>query len=320
MKILITGATGFVGSRLVARLADSGHFLRLLVRDSSRLPRDSRVEVVHGHLDGTPLSPGLGEGIGGILHLAGALFPRRRGEFMKVNRDGTRALARACAKSCPEAAWIQVSSIAATGPGNPVLDTTPPTPVSLYGRSKLAGEEVAQQDFPGRVTILRPPTVYGPGDRALLPWFQLVRRGLPCPIPALPSAALSFIHVDDLVGAMLATLDSGTANSIHHVAGPEVVPLAQFPARIGQALGRSAHCLPLAPWFLRGAAAALAPMRVCTGWPPSFSVDKIREATAGSWVCDPAAAEGALGWRAKIGLDEGLVETARSYGLLSPNA
>ena len=140
MTLLVTGATGFVGRRLVATLQARGQPLRLLVRDPSRIAPAKGTQVIQGTLTCAALPASLGEGITGILHLAGSLFPRRSSDFMRINRDGTRILAQRMAQSCPDAVWIQISSLSATGPGHPVTDASSPCPVSCYGRSKLAGD------------------------------------------------------------------------------------------------------------------------------------------------------------------------------------
>jgi len=318
MRVLLTGATGFVGRGTARQLVERGFSLRLLVRDPGRLEEDlgrnSAVEIVAGSLEMPPA--GLGFGVDAVVHVAGLVDARRTRDYHRVNVEGSRRLASRVAEEAPELPWVQVSSLAATGPADPARDDDPPRPVSRYGASKLAGERaVAEAGFPQRA-VVRPPAVYGPGDRAFLPFFRDVARGRPVLLPRGGPARLSFVHVGDLARALIAVLEAPpeqVEGRVFHAAGPEQPSLDEFLALVGEVVGRRPRALRL-PSLLGWAAAACAlPLRLATGKPAYLSLDKMRELTAPAWCCDAAGLRRQTDWEPGFSLPAGLADTAQSY-------
>ncbi len=319
MRILLTGATGFVGRALLQRLLAGGHRVRVLVRDPARLPPAARrhqgLETRQGSLEREAALAGAARGVGAVIHVAGLVAARRVRDYHRVNVAGTGALLRVCLREAPEARWIQVSSLAATGPGDPVEDRTPPRPVSEYGRSKLLGEQILRASGLRTWTVLRPPAVYGPGDRAFLPFFRAAARGLPCAVPWPGPRRLSFLHVGDLAEA-LAGLAEGAdfpAGEVFHVAGPEAVGLREFLDLLARVFGRRARPLPVPLALGWPLAWVLSPSRVLLGVPRYLSPDKLRELGAAAWHCRAERFREQTGWRPAWSLEEGLRDTARAY-------
>jgi nucleoside-diphosphate-sugar epimerase len=311
----VTGGTGFVGGHLADVLRGQGHRVRCLVRAPARAARLSALgcELVEGGLDRDAALAALVAGADTVFHAAGALAGSEAG-LMAVNRDGTARLAR-LARAAGVRRLVYVSSLAVTGPaprGTVLDESAAPRPVTPYGRSKQAGEEVVRAsgaDF----TIVRPPVVYGPRDRQVLRLFRLARRGF-VPLFGDGEQELSLVHATDLAEALLAAATSpGAEGRTYHAARPEVVTQRELADALGNAVGRSVRT-PLVPaavvralLFLTGAAARL------TGRSTLLSPDKADEFLALAWTCSSAALARDTGWRARIPLGEGLAATARWY-------
>ncbi len=202
MKVLVTGATGFVGLHVVQTLLSAGHEVHALVRKASAHQGLLRmgVQLVYGDLAGD-LSPL--PAVEAVIHLAGLIKARRSQEFFEVNEQGTRRLVEALSGN-PPGRFIYVSSIAARGPNVDGTSLAAKGPVSDYGMSKRAGERVALEGLKSAsVVIVRPPIVYGPGDKETLTIFRLLKRGF-FPVIGQGQMRTSFIHVHDLANSLMA--------------------------------------------------------------------------------------------------------------------
>lgn len=316
MLALVTGGPGFIGAHLCRRLLADGHAVRVLARPGSSLDRlqGLPVEVARGDLaDGSGLAAAVA-GAGWVFHLAAALKGFRSEDLMRANRDGTRRLAEACRAAGPER-FLLVSSLAAGGPsgadGRARDEADPPAPVSWYGASKLAAErEVLAAGLPS--VILRPPVVFGPGDRDVLGYFRMAARGL-LPVPGDGRRRYSLVYAPDLADGLLrAALVPCPAGTVLHLTGPDL-PWSEFGRRIAAALGRRGRLLPLPEAALRicGRAADLgARLRRRPG---IFSSQKVAEMLAPGWVASPERARALLGWTAPTDLDAALAETIAWY-------
>lgn len=316
MLALVTGGQGFIGAHLCRRLLADGHAVRVLARPGSALDRlqGLPVEVVRGDLATGDGLAGAVAGADWVFHLAGALKGFRMEDLMRVNRDGARRLAEACRTARPDR-FLLVSSLAAGGPGGADgrarTEADPPAPVSWYGASKLAGElEILAAGLPS--VILRPPVVFGPGDRDVLGYFRLAAKGL-LPVPGGCRRRYSVIYAPDLAdGLVRAAQVPCPAGTVLHLTGPDL-PWAVFGQRIAAALGVRARLLPLPEALVRfcGRAADLgARLR---GRPGIFSSQKVAEMLAPGWVASPDRARELLGWTAPTGLDEALAATVAWY-------
>jgi nucleoside-diphosphate-sugar epimerase len=215
-KVLVTGGSGFVGGRLIHRLAEQGFTVRATHRRDD-FPPVAGVEW--WRLPTLDDEHRLAESVAGcdlVVHLAalahqpGRADARREAEFRRVNTDGTRMLARAAAHAGVRR-FVLVSSIAAvcTRSEAPVDDVTACTPTDAYGRSKFQAEQVLAAELKDSATdwcILRPPLVYGPGNPGnMRRLIRLMSMGLPLPFGSIRNRR-SFMFVDNLVDAMLKAL------------------------------------------------------------------------------------------------------------------
>lgn len=332
MRIFLTGATGFIGTRLANALAahqgEVGHEVRALVRrEAAGSQLDARVKRVRGRLDDPEFLRAMLSGSDAVIHLAGVTKAFTARGFLRVNEGLAATLAGAFDRHAPEhAVLLSVSSQAAGGPCATLpglRETDQPAPVSQYGMSKLLGERaVLALSQRRRVAVARPPIVYGPGDTAPLPLYRGMASGLLL-ASGRPGQRFSIVHVDDLVDGLCLLLDAlaqGRASGVYHFAGPESFDWEEYAAAFGNALGRQRVRVLRAPRPLVLAAAWAGALLGCLGLPSShLTPDKAREAAAPGWLLDWSKAARELGYAPKIALAAGAVDAiawCRDRGLL----
>lgn len=279
--VAVTGATGFLGRQTVVELAARGWQPRLLVRSQPLHPlwKHLEPELVPGSLSDRATLGRLVDGAEAVLHIAGLIKARSREEFLRINRDGTRLLAEAIAERAPGAHLLAVSSLAAREPG-----------LSDYSASKRAGEDAAFEVLgPRRVSVIRPPAIYGPGDRETLVFFQQA-RGPVIPLLGGPAARMALIHVEDAAAALAGRLAAGPSGRVQAIADERPAGygwreiLAAGAAAVGNRRPRfvriPASLLKGAGW-LGGTAGRLA------GKPAMVSSGKVRELLHEDWGLSP---------------------------------
>ncbi len=211
MKAFVTGATGFLGSHLVDLLLQEGHEVRCLVRKTSDLRwlKNKPVRLIEGEL--ALGNPGLREGLkeaDWCFHSAGLISTTKPQKYFSVNVGGTRHCIEASLQTAPRLKkFVLVSSTAACGPsqknGESVDESSPPNPVTLYGQSKWEGEKVAlsfRNKLP--ITIIRPPAIYGPRDKMVLPVFRLAKKHLFL-VPGFKTKIISMAYVEDVARSLV---------------------------------------------------------------------------------------------------------------------
>lgn len=295
MRLAITGATGFVGARLLKLAVDEGHDVVALTRRSQN--ERHGVTWVQGALDNRQALQRLVEGADAVIHVAGVINAPDAAGFEAGNVTGTLALL-ATATATGVHRFVHVSSLAAREPK-----------LSLYGASKARAEELVARSGLDWV-IIRPPAVYGPGDRETLELFKAARLGL---VPLPPAGRISLIHADDLSRLLLAvsaptapaqlTLepDDGREGGWSH---------REFAAALATAQDRRSLALPVPAavirlgarldGFLRRDKAKLTADRAAYFCHPDWTVDLARRASPDLW-------------QPQIATPEGLAATARWY-------
>ncbi|MEC7640582.1 MAG: NAD-dependent epimerase/dehydratase family protein [Nitrospinota bacterium] len=247
--VLVTGASGFIGSHLVDYLLTRGCVVHCLVRKSSNLQwlDSSRVHLHKADLD----QPGLlGDCLGDIeylFHCAGLTRAKTRQEYFRVNADLCSPFYQECvARGKRLKAVIHLSSLAAVGPagaGRSVDEETLCQPLTYYGKSKLAGEEIAR-NFSAKVpmVILRPPIVYGPREINFFNYLKTVNNGWNIKIGKV-QRNLSLVYVTDLVRAMVKAVETpDKRNNVYFVTDGNVYSwedVAQMAMRILKVKARS---------------------------------------------------------------------------------
>lgn len=332
-RVLVTGASGFVGYHLVQALRAQRDEVTCLVRRTSRVEQLEGLDVRFVYGDVTD-SEGLEQAVAGaevVFHAAGCTTALDRRQYFAVNAEGTRRIAQACAEQTRPPVLVVVSSLAAAGPspmGRPRTEEDPPQPVSAYGRSKLAAELEARR-FADRlpITIVRPPFVMGERDAKGVEVYRAVRRLGVHANPGLAVHRFSLIHAADLAQALILAAERGQrlrpgqgtpqdhdSTGIYFAASEEQLSYLDLGRLIASEVGRPRACMLRVPspivWLIGSCNEVIGRLR---GEPLALNLDKVREALAGSWVCSTERAQRELGFRVAVPLAERIRQTARWY-------
>ncbi|MCH2113755.1 MAG: NAD-dependent epimerase/dehydratase family protein [Pirellulales bacterium] len=330
-RALVTGATGFVGSNLVAYLRRLGWHVRGLVRDLARaVPlKDLGAELHLGHLGEAESVERAGAGVDVIFHVAGRIRALSSSQFEIDNVVGTRHVMAAAAAIKKRPVVVYVSSLAAGGPsyrGAPRLESDLDQPISAYGRSKQAAERAAA-DFAGEVplSVVRPPIIFGEADQASLAIFRGIRMTRLHPVPGLRKFSVSLVHVEDLCAAMVRIAEAGErvgqtdngaarrGEGIYYASAERAISYRELGKLAGNALGCSAIPLPVPRavfWVAGGVMEVVGQLR---RQPGVLNLDKVREALAPGWVCSDEKIRRELGYRPAATLEDRFAETVAWY-------
>jgi len=318
LRLGITGANGFIGLALANASLTRGHHVTAIIlpglQDGGLAKAGARV-VPLALRDGPELRSAF-DGLDVLVNLAGNMLGASSRLYREANIETVRGVVAAIAGLPRPPRLIQISSVAALGPspdGRPLAEDAHPHPVSIYGRTKLSGETIAL-GRPGSL-VVRPPSIYGPGDRCFLELFQWARRGL-FPLLCTRSKRFNLLFREDLIGLLLEVIARPDLSGILHLGHPVVHSAADLAAALGSAAGRT-----LRPVFLpRGAVSLLArvsslPERV--GAPPALmSPGKVEEMSRSCWLQDfsrSAPLVAATGGRYQTTLSEGIATTMAWY-------
>ena len=298
--VAVTGASGFVGQAILGHLLALGWPVRALVHRQPLAIRHPALTTVSGGLSDAGALRRLMDGAGCVIHVAGRVRGRDADDFMPVNADGVARVAHLAQEAATVSRLVLISSLAAREPG-----------LSPYAASKRAGEDrLAGVSGAGGLScaVLRPPAIYGPGDRELVPLLRLMARGI-APMPGVAGARASLLHVDDLARAAARLLDS-PAEGVYelgdgHDGGygwDEIATIA------GQAAGRrrGGVRVRLPRGLMRGVAGLNLAVARALGTLPMLSPGKVNELFHPDWVCDNTAMTRATGWQPEISLHDGL--------------
>lgn len=326
-RVLVTGASGFLGSHVMARLAALGTQALGLGRDAQRCAALEAAghEVVRLDLSkpfGAAAERDLGT-VDAIVHCAALSAPfGRLADFETANVTATRNLVD-LARRQGVRRFVHISSPTVCFAYRDQLgvreEAALPPPVNHYARTKRQGEEIVLAAPETRPVVLRPRGLYGPGDRTLLPRLLQVARSRPLPLFRDGRARIDLTYIDDVVDAVLAALSAGGSaeGQIFNVSSGEVVPVRRIAeaacARAGvQPRWRK---MPLWPAMLAaGVAETVAELLPGRPEPPVTRYGLGLFAYAQS--LDIAKAARILGWAPKVSLEEGL---DRTFGKAAEN-
>lgn len=294
LTLAITGATGFVGTRLLDAALAAGHNVRALTR-RPQAPR-AGVTWVDGALDRPASLASLVKGADAVIHVAGVVNAPDEAGFEAGNVIGTGAMLGAAEKAGTRR-FVHVSSLAAREPE-----------LSLYGASKARSEALVAAS-PLATAIVRPPAIYGPGDRELLEMFKMAAHGL---VLLPPPGRLSLLHVDDLARLLLALADTAAPSGVTEPddGRPGGWSHREFGEALGTAVGRKVRTISMPRLAMAAAARA---DRLVRGARAKLTPDRAAYFAHPDWVADPAFAVPVATWRAEIPTPQGLADTAAWY-------
>ena len=323
-KILVTGASGFIGSFIVEEALKRGFETWAAVRKGSsrRYLQDCRIRFVELDFDDPDglRSRLAGIGFDYVVHAAGATKCLDAADFFRINTQGTKHLAAAVAATCPGLKrFVFISSLSVLGPVRetaPYTDMTAadtPRPDTAYGRSKLEAERAldGMQGFP--FIVLRPTGVYGPREKDYFMMAESIKKHVDFAAGLRPQD-LTFIYVKDLVGAVFLALERGNIGSRYLLSDGRVYSSRAFSDLIRRELGNPWLLRIKAPlWLLRIITAAGEGVGRLTGRLTALNNDKYKIMRQRNWRCDirPAVAE--LGFSPRYGLAEGVHEAVEWY-------
>jgi uncharacterized protein YbjT (DUF2867 family) len=293
--LAVTGGTGFVGQHLIRIAREAGHPVRALTR--AWRPPEEGVEWVEGTLGRPDTLNRLCEGADVAIHIAGMINGPNRAAFEAVNAGGTAAMVDA-ARAAGVRRFIHISSLSAREPS-----------LSDYGWSKAKSERIVAASGLDWTTI-RPPAIYGPGDRETLELFKMARRGL---VALPPAGRFSIIHVEDLCRLILNVVpaDDSLAETYEPDDGvPGGWGHRHFARTLGRAFGRRPATLALPRLVLNGVAGI---DRLVRGSKAKLTRDRVRYFCHPDWVAASEKRPPPSIWSPQIRTPGGLRATADWY-------
>jgi nucleoside-diphosphate-sugar epimerase len=302
--IALTGATGFIGGVLAQRLEAEGWQVRALVRLSSVKARLAGIvtQRVIGDIEDIDSLRRLVCGAEAVVHCAGAVRGASQDYFNRVNSAGVARLAQAATEHYPPPRFLMISSLVAREPG-----------ISPYAASKRQGEAaLAATAKEMEWTVLRPPAVYGPGDKELLPLLRWIGRGIALVPGAGHARRFSLLYVEDLAEAVIRWLKSdGCGGDVFELHDDRSGGYTWSDVIKTIALLRARPVLRVrVPVTVLAALTRLNLMAArMVGYAPMLTPGKLRELMHPDWVCDNTPFSKATGWKPQIPLEEGLLRT-----------
>ncbi|MEN2998923.1 MAG: NAD(P)-dependent oxidoreductase [Brevinematia bacterium] len=315
MRILITGASGFIGHHLVELLHKEGFEIKCLVRKTSKVDEiKDKVKLVYGEVTIPSSLEEAVKDVDYIIHAAGVVKAVSSKHYYLVNTQGTINLFNATLRFNPNIKrFVFISSQAASAPSTePISEGFPPSPVTSYGKSKLASEKFLEENLSKLpITIIRPCSVYGPYDKEFLPIYKMINLGVELLVKG-GKTKLSMVYVKDLAKSILLAMTSETTiGKKYFSAHPEVVYLSDFYKLIEKALGKKFVLrIPTPVSLLYFFSVFTTLFSRITNHPIMFNLEKVNE-LKNSWVCSSENLIRDTGMKYEYNLETGVEETIK---------
>ena len=328
MRILVSGASGFIGSGLVAALAEEGHEIFALMRPSASAEflKGINFTRVNGDiLDQDSLKRAC-QNMDAVYHLAGLTAAQDRETYFKFNAEGTHNLAQAAVASGTVTRFVYVSSLAAGGPSvglAPKTEDDMDHPVSMYGESKLRGE-LYLDELKGKLPfiVIRPPMVYGPRDKNVFLFFKSIHKNW---MPILPARTptghkyYSAIHVEDLIQVLVNSLSCSPEcferGDRFFVSDGQIYTYERIMGLIAKELKVNPIRVKVPGGLVTLLAAGGSVMGKLLNRNLPLNRDKLNELNPDYWICSPQRAFDRLAFKPKYTMETGIHQTATWYKL-----
>ena len=309
-----------MGSHLVEALLRRGYEVICLIRNKSDLTFISGLSLEYKYGDVTDFGS-LREAVKEVdfvFHVAGITRAKNKAEYFKVNASGTKNLVQACLETNPHIRkFIYVSSQTAAGPARdlrPIDENVECKPINDYGKSKLEGEkEVLNLKDKLPVTIIRPPAVYGPRDKDILYFFQLINKGI-IPFFGFKENYLSLVYVKDLAqGLILAAESKKSSGQIYFLTDGKTYSWSEAFGIVRDSLGVKAIRLKIPKSLLITFAFFSEAFTRLLGKTPLLHLGRAKELCQRFWISDTSKAKTELGFVPEYDLKKGSLETVKWY-------
>jgi nucleoside-diphosphate-sugar epimerase len=306
-RVLVTGATGFLGSHIAETLVKQGFTVRCTVRPSSSTKwlENLDIEKPNVNFSNEAELEKACEGVDVVIHNAGITRAKDDREFFEVNTNATERLAKAAIKA-KVSRFIFISSLEARGPDG--FDTA----ISAYGKSKLEAEHRLtnlQNDI--EMILLRPAGVYGPRDTDLLTLFQVAKYGF-LTVPAT-NGKLQPVHGRDVAEAVLAAINGKAQLGLFDVAAPQTYSWQDMASALEVAMNKTLRVLRIPKEVFLGAGYVSEAASKLLNQAPKLDRRRAKSLAYYSYTCNTIPFKEAFGWQARISLQNGLTETAAWY-------
>lgn len=324
MKILVTGASGFIGSFIVEEALERGMEVWAAVRKSSSRAylKDPRIHFICLNLASqSQLEEQLrGHAFDYVVHAAGATKCLHRDDFFRTNTDGTRHLVSALRTvGMPLKRFVFISSLSVFGaireqqPYGEICESDTPRPNTAYGESKLKAERFLEtfDDFP--YVILRPTGVYGPREKDYFLMAKSINQHVDFAV-GFKRQDITFVYVKDVVQAVFLALERGAVGRKYFLSDGQVYQSTTFSNLIHRELGRPWWVRITAPvWVLRVVTFCGEYLGRLTGKMTALNNDKYNILKQRNWRCDISPAQDELGYNPHYDLERGVPETISWY-------
>jgi len=319
-RVLITGASGFIGYHLIKEALANNLDVYTAVRKSSKTDHLKAFNIKYTYPDFTDpdaLKKEIAENqYSYIIHAAGVTTARSQQEYNDINAGYTHNLATAAVESgVAIKKFVLLGSLAALGPLNNldgiINEDTIPHPVTAYGRSKLLAEENLRKFSTLNYTILRPTGVYGPRDRDIFIFFQQVARGIE-PYIGRIDQHFSFLYVTDLAKAAISALSNGSQQT-YNLSDGKSYDRYQLAKNIKETLNLKTVKFHLPVIFVKTIAYLSEKYCSLSNKAATLNVEKLNELMAVNWFCEIEKAKNDLGFNPVYDLQAGIAETIKWY-------
>jgi len=320
MRVLITGATGFIGSHLAEKFSQKGYDLRCIVRKNSDLKWIKHLPIEYIEADYSNIDS-LKQAVADvdyIYHAAGVTKAKTKVGYYEGNHLVTKNLLQAILSSNVKLKrFIQVSSGAAVGPsldGEPVTENTPFHPLTTYGISKMMAEKECLE-LMGKIpiTIVRPPAVYGPRDKDVFEFFSTINKGLQ-PMIGFKDSYVSLIHVYDLVdGIILAGENLQAIGQTYFISSERYYNWKEIGEITSGIMQKKVLRLRIPKFIIYIIAFFAEFLSIFSSKPALINIEKAKDMVQDAWIFSIEKSRRELGFNESFSIEEGIRNTVQWY-------